>query len=295
LIGGANDDVLEGGPGRDILDGGDGNDTATYLHSSAGVSVDLAVVTPQVSNGDAAGDILIGIENVTGSQYDDTLTGNDGANRLDGSVGADVMTGRSGDDVYVVDNFGDGAFEESNGGNDLIVTTLNFYIQPENVENLSYIGTASFTAQGNQLDNIITGGSLSDLLSGLDGNDTLIGAGGDDELHGGKGDDRLDGGTGHNVLDGGDGNDWLIVLKGSDTILIRPGFGNDVVDGFETHGLEGFDHIDVSAYGFGEASLGADLLILTLGDNTVISIGSDTLTLLHTKADAMDKGDFIFS
>ena len=43
------------------------------------------------------------------------------------------------------------------------------------VENLTYTGTGDFTGSGNELDNVITGGSGSDTLDGGGGNDTLDG------------------------------------------------------------------------------------------------------------------------
>ena len=70
------DDALRGGVGADRLDGGAGNDTASYDTSWAGVTVDLS--TGIGSGGDAQGDILVSIENVSGSAGTDTLIGNAG-------------------------------------------------------------------------------------------------------------------------------------------------------------------------------------------------------------------------
>ena len=286
LYGDAGNDLLDGGRGSDLLDGGDGRDTASYAHSDTGVDVDLALKGPQISGGEANGDILISVENVTGSAHDDHLSGDDGANVIDGGAGADVMKGGRGDDVYIVDNVHDQVFEDESSGTDLIVTTLNFYALPDNVETLGYAGNTSFEGVGNQLNNIIVGGSLSDLLAGLDGNDILMG---------GAGDDVLDGGTGYNILDGGKGNDTLIVFSGSDTIVLRPGFGNDVVDGFETQGHDGADWIDVSAYGSADASMSSDIILVTQGDDTVLTVGSDSLTLHHSSAANVDKSDFLIA
>ena len=58
-------DTLVGGAGADTLDGGTGTDTASYAASSSGVTVSLAAGT--ASGGDAQGDTLISIENLTGS------------------------------------------------------------------------------------------------------------------------------------------------------------------------------------------------------------------------------------
>ena len=81
LIGNSNDNILEGSGGADTLDGGDGIDTAGYVNST-GVDVSLAIGLGLT--GDAEGDVLINIENITGSWLSDTLEGNSGDNVLDG-------------------------------------------------------------------------------------------------------------------------------------------------------------------------------------------------------------------
>src|SRR3546814_17659561 len=65
--------------------GGSGTDTASYAGSANGVTVDLTTGTGL--GGDAQGDTLSGIENLTGSNYDDTLTGDGGTNSLTGGNG----------------------------------------------------------------------------------------------------------------------------------------------------------------------------------------------------------------
>ncbi|MBM9532160.1 hypothetical protein JWG42_18565, partial [Desulfoprunum benzoelyticum] len=73
LDGGVGNDILAGNAGADSLDGGEGVDTADYSASREAVQVNL-LGTAQ-SGGDAEGDVLIDIENVTGSALDDTLIG----------------------------------------------------------------------------------------------------------------------------------------------------------------------------------------------------------------------------
>ena len=100
LVGGAHDDFLLGGEGADTLDGRgeDGNGTnggdgTSYLTSYGAVHVDL--LTGGASGGDATGDVLIEIEHVQGSMFDDTLSGNHEYNRLDGWEGDDILEGRA--------------------------------------------------------------------------------------------------------------------------------------------------------------------------------------------------------
>jgi serralysin len=99
LLGDAGRDVLIGGAGADTLDGGIGIDLANYVASALAVTVSLGAGTGQ--GGDAEGDALLGIENLTGSALDDRLTGNTQANLLIGGRGDDTLTGGAGNDTLM--------------------------------------------------------------------------------------------------------------------------------------------------------------------------------------------------
>ncbi|MFD1809656.1 hypothetical protein ACFSHQ_21065 [Gemmobacter lanyuensis] len=73
LMGGAGDDSLNSGLGADLLDGGDGRDWARWHRATISVQVDLTLAVQ--SGGAAAGDRLIGIENLLGGRYADRLAG----------------------------------------------------------------------------------------------------------------------------------------------------------------------------------------------------------------------------
>lgn len=103
----AGDDILEGGAGADVIDGGAGWDYARYTRSNAGVTINLE--TGVNTGGDAQGDTLIGIEAITGSNYDDTiiggtgndfLRGGDGNDYLKAQIGVDQLYGDAGDDTF---------------------------------------------------------------------------------------------------------------------------------------------------------------------------------------------------
>lgn len=91
------DDTLDGGKGADDMDGGEGSDTASYSRSKQAVQIDLAAGTAQ--GGDAQGDTLTNIENLTGSRKSDTLLGDENDNTLSGGRGNDILEGRDGDDT----------------------------------------------------------------------------------------------------------------------------------------------------------------------------------------------------
>ncbi|MHC8373261.1 retention module-containing protein [Pseudomonas sp. MDT1-85] len=100
MHGGAGNDLLFSGAGNDLLDGGVGNDTANYAHAIAGVTVDLGLLTAQNTLG-AGTDTLTGIENLTGSNFNDSLMGNNNSNIINGGLGNDVLNGGGGDDFLI--------------------------------------------------------------------------------------------------------------------------------------------------------------------------------------------------
>src|SRR5581483_7270970 len=78
IVGNGANNTLAGLGGADHLDGGGGMDTATYAASASAVNVSLTSGTG--AGGDAEGDTLTAIENLTGSSFNDTLEGDVGNN-----------------------------------------------------------------------------------------------------------------------------------------------------------------------------------------------------------------------
>ncbi|MGN5164406.1 DUF5801 repeats-in-toxin domain-containing protein [Aeromonas hydrophila] len=99
LNGGEGNDILVGGAGNDTLNGGNGNDTASYLDSTAGVTV--TVNGNNQSTGGAGTDSLSNMENLIGSMFNDSLTGDGNANVLSGLAGNDILIGGGGDDMLI--------------------------------------------------------------------------------------------------------------------------------------------------------------------------------------------------
>ena len=102
LTGGKIADLLNGGDGDDTVDGGKGSDTVSYSGTFGGaVHVDLSLQGEAQDTGAAGMDVLISIENLTGSGNDDTLLGDSHDNSIAGGGGTDTMTGGGGADTFV--------------------------------------------------------------------------------------------------------------------------------------------------------------------------------------------------
>ncbi len=197
LIGNDADNILSGGAGVDILTGGLGRDTVDYSQAASSVRAQLNT-NASSNDGDGGTDTFSGIENLTGSAFNDLLIGDGGANVLNGGTGRDTLLGMASNDILIG---GDGAGNQLQGGlgddryivtaNDTLVeffdegvdtveTTLNAYALRDNFENLIYAGSGNFSGTGNALANTITGGSGADILTGGKGDDFLIGGAGED-------------------------------------------------------------------------------------------------------------------
>jgi Ca2+-binding RTX toxin-like protein len=165
LHGGAGNDLLFGGPGNNLLDGGTGNDTASYAHATAGVTVDLSLPGAQNTLG-AGTDTLTAIENLVGSNYNDTLTGDNNANIITGGLGDDVLNGGGGDDFLIgglgnnslTGGAGSDTFQwlQGNGGHDVVTDftpgtdklDLSQLLQGENATPASLDDYLHFTVTG---------------------------------------------------------------------------------------------------------------------------------------------------
>jgi Ca2+-binding RTX toxin-like protein len=205
LSGDDGNDILDGGLGNDVINGGAGTDTASYQNAASGVTITLR--TQNQSGGEAEGDQLISIENVEGSDFNDSLIGNDAANILTGRAGDDILEGGLGADRL---DGGDGndtvTYRNATAG---VVVTMTAGTGGEaagdtlvNIENLEGSAFAD-ELTGNSRANILTGGSGHDRLSGGEGDDTLYGGLGNDVMIGGQGADSFFGDAGNNTVDYG--------------------------------------------------------------------------------------------
>lgn len=180
LLGGAGNDQLTGGGGADVLDGGSGIDTARYDNSPAAVTIDLAAGTGL--GGDAQGDTLIGIENVVGSAFNDTLRGDGGANVLIGGAGDDILQGRGGNDLLVG---GDGIDTAVFSGNFALYSTQDLgtkviVLGPDGLDTLTGVERLTF-ADGTI--NLVDNDPLFDTLYYYQHNLDVFSAGLDAKAH----------------------------------------------------------------------------------------------------------------
>jgi serralysin len=305
LVGNGADNILSGGLGRDVIIAGAGNDTIlggagvpnelyggtgddTYIVEERSDSIIELVgegydtIRSSLFQINMAANVeelvytgtgtFTGVGNaqanvIRGGALRDTLIGGGGNDVLYGGAGAaNELYGGTGDDTYMLD-VADTVIENVGEGTDTVVTaTLAGYNLGANIENLTYTGTGNFTAGGNALDNVLTGGIGDDILRGRGGNDTLVGGSGNDtadyslaagavtarldtqsasndgdggsdtfssieNLTGSAFDDLLIGNGGANVLSGGLGRDVIIGGGGNDIINGGSGVPNELYGG----------------------------------------------------------------
>ncbi len=273
LAGGRDDDDLFGGAGADVLNGGGGTDTAHYSGAATGVIVDM--IANGANTGDAAGDILISIERLTGSKFNDILLGTNNSETIFGGDGNDQIFGRGGNDSLFGGNGSD--FFDGGAGIDTVSYSdetigLTIDLQSQgagaggaagdrlvSIENL--VGTS-------QADNIF-GSGVGNFLVGGGGGDLMFGRGGNDGLAGGAGNDQLFGGTGGDVLNGGAGIDTAHYSGATSRVVV-----DLVANGANVGDASGDTLLSIenlAGSNFNDALLGDD------GENQIFGLGGNDL------------------
>lgn len=274
LYGGLGDDILNGGLDDNRLDGGDGRDTASFAQSLGGVVASLAAGYSSRSGGY---DILVSIEVLIGSDFNDSLRGDTKSNSLQGGLGADTLSGGDGDDVLSAGLAGQGSDDADrlfggagadglygglytvfDGGADYDIATvwagstsgpIDFaYGEWANgkVYEIFVDGVAAGSVRGIEA-LTFHAGEFDDRIAGGLGSDTLLGNGGADRLKGNEGDDVLDGGAGRDRLQGDLGQDTLIGGTGADVFLFRTLQDSQLGGADLITDLSDDDRIDLSA------------------------------------------------
>jgi Ca2+-binding RTX toxin-like protein len=179
LIGDAFDNVLRGNGGADTLDGGAGLDFAAYFTSPTGITASLA--DSSLNTGEAAGDVYVSIEGLTGSVFDDVLIGNGGSNVLIGQGGADRLDGAGGFDYASYFSAATGVTASlANSGINTGEAIGDVYVSIEGLQGSNFTDTLI----GNGADNFLYGYAGNDVLIGGGGRDTFIGGVGEDSYYG---------------------------------------------------------------------------------------------------------------
>ncbi len=181
--------------------------------------MDLA--SPGINTGIAAGDVFVGIEDLSGSGFGDTLLGDAAANRLLGEAGTDYLDGRGGADSLeggtgndtLVGGAGADALDGGVGDRDLAsywtaATGLRAVLlapagNTGDAAGDTYVGIEDLGGTG--FSDVLGGDNGANQILGGNGNDDIDGFGGNDSLYGGDGNDRLIGNVGADLLDGGAG------------------------------------------------------------------------------------------
>lgn len=273
LSGGAGNDTLFAGADGDFVFGGDGIDTVSYQFATGPMTINLAAGSAKLTNGTLT-DLLLSIENVNGSSFDDLIVAGPGPNVLQGGFGNDVYDQVDIGDTVIEVVLPPG-FPAPPGwipGIDTIRTIATSWTLGAGIENLTGLNTGNSTLRGNELDNVIIGNSGSDTLYGYAGNDSLYGGGGTDYLFGGDGDDLLDGGAGNDILDGGNGSDTVSYLTRG-AVNVNLATGSATLAG-ETDFLYSIENVIGSA--FADTLTGSSVAnrIRTGGGNDVVDAGA---------------------
>ena len=290
FFGGNQADVFNGMPGS-FGPGDPGNDTVDYSHAGAGVAASL--LTGTGSAGAAAGDIYISIENLRGSDFNDTLTGDGNNNVIEGGLGNDTLDGGIGGADTV-------SYEHAT---DFVTVDLSKSVQ-QDTHGAGLDTLSNFeTVLGSSFADTLTGNGNS-VLEGGPGNDHLIGQAGQNDtatyqhatsavtvslnlagaqntggagtdtltnvanLFGSQFGDHLTGNNSANTLDGGFGGgnvqDTLTGMGGADKFVFNSGQVTITDFSEAEHDLVDISHAN-NGSGFSDAQLAA-LLAGSTGD-----------------------------
>jgi len=193
-------DRFVGAGGQNYFVGGDGIDELDYSDVSSGISVELRQIIA-LNNGEGSWDRIYSVENIRGSDFNDTLIGDDEINQFWGGDGADKIEGDGGADIL-----------DGGAGRDRV----SYFSSAAGVTVSLMAGVAGIggDAAGDQL-------SGFEDISGSNFVDHLSGDAGDNRLDGYDGNDVFVGGAGHNYFVGGAGIDEIDYSAASDRVVVN--------------------------------------------------------------------------
>jgi hypothetical protein len=247
-------EILQSGAGNDTLIGiaafaetfipGDGDDAITgQVEDTLDWSSSSAAMVIDPANGTATGqgtDTFTGVVMYIGSAFDDVLLWDGTTLFFSGGDGTDTVDASAQTSAVIDLDALDGTPEDGVGAT------------PDDLENIvGSPGNDSLT--GNDIQNLIDGGTGDDALDGEAGNDTLIGGLGNDSFTGGLGADKVSFKNSPNGIDAdlllgfatGEGDDSFVdiieIVVGSDFNDTITGGGGTVATNFRFIGRKGND------------------------------------------------------
>lgn len=247
------------------------------------------------------------------------IIGSDGNDLIQGGKGSDYLEGRDGNDTFR-DSGGYNILLGGKGSNvlDLQESVKNFVFANDGAGNL-YVrdanGGISITRDIGSIvtkepgflwgvfkddvthsvtgNGLVTGSNLTQYASsvkGTTGADTLNAHATGDWMFGFDGNDHLIGSTGNDVFVGGAGNDLLVSGGGVDTFLFSGAFGQDRVVGYQANdklvflGVQGVaPNDDYRAHA------------TAVGQDTLLTFGSDSVTLVGVGLDSLSGGGIVIA
>ena len=278
LVGGGGNDTFQvwsDGPGtNNKITGGGGTNTLDYSQAPGAVTVNLQ--TGVTSNSFGGTDNFSGIENVVGSQHNDTI--------ITAISGGDTLFGGSGNTTFDVSG-GTNYIQGGTGFNTLSFAAVPGPVNVSLVTDITsdYYGGHDYFSNIQQVDgsafnDFLVAGSATAVLNGEAGNNTLVGGSGNGTFelwsHGSGTDysDYIQGGIGTNTLDYSQSPGSVNVNMATGTTSNYYG-GNDYFAGIQ----------DVVGTAFNDtlqAGLSAAVLNGGAGNNTMLGgAGNDTFDL----------------
>ena len=235
------------GAGVDMLFGGNGSDTSSYAYSPAGIYVDLSIFNTDsngtyviANDGHGTQDNLYSVENIVGSDYEDTVAFTQAVGSINATFGMD-SDGRS---VIEVRN---GQVFEDNLGTMTNIENIVGSGYTDKADFSDVVGPLNITINSQNIATVVDGNSLTHTLQNFD---TFIGtSSSNDTVYLDKNLDPRDFNfqqienihTNLHLL-GTDGDDELVGEMGNDVIT---GFaGDDTLKGNAVNYKRGYDLID---------------------------------------------------
>src|SRR5215211_3394502 len=295
LRGGNGNDTMAGGTGTgvdgaDRFVGGGGVDEVDYSNRDDDVVADLDGIADDGSiplNEDD--ELEADVENLTGGDGDDGLTGDDDANVLDGAAGDDLLSAGPGTGADAVDTFIGGTDQTAGGANGTSGDRVTYSSRDDDLT--IDIGGGPDAPEGDDVR-----ADVENVTSG-DGDDTLIGDNDDNVLAAGNGTNTFRGGTGttgdgDDSFQGGSGVDTVTYAYRTDDLTIDQSAANSGPEG------DGYVGTGINVIIGGQ---GKDTWTGTTGPNTFIGgpskddfsglAGADTLDARDGGPDTLDCGD----